>query len=83
MVHREPVSPLGRFPDCIRTGSRNFEAANSEVFMHGIYIRQQPVNGGHHDRNVFVVCLGFMIKEMEYKYTIYTTKREQRVGLRD
>ncbi len=56
-IPREPVSSSGRFPDCIRTGSKNSEAANSDVFIHGIYKHQQPVNGGRrgfHDNRDFM-----------------------------
>ncbi len=43
----------GRIPGCIRTGSKNSEAADSVVFIRGIYKNQQPVNGGRHDRSCF------------------------------
>ncbi len=71
VVPREPISPSGRFPGCICTGSRNFEADNSEVFIHGIYIHKQPVNGGRHDWSCF--CCVFL--ELECKCSIYVTER--------
>ncbi len=42
--------------------SRNSEAADSDVFIHGIYKRQQPVNGGRRDWSCWCfwgVCRGF------------------------
>ncbi len=49
VVPREPIFPSGRFLGCIRTGSGNSEAADSDVFIRGISERQQPVNGGRCD----------------------------------
>ncbi len=43
----EPISHLGHFPGCIRTGSRNSEAADCDIFICGIYKRQQLLNGEH------------------------------------
>ncbi len=40
-IAKEAVSPSGRFPSCIRTSSRNSETADSDVFMRGLYKRQQ------------------------------------------
>ncbi len=42
VVPKEPISPSGCFPGCIRTSSRNSEAADSDVFMHSIYKHQFP-----------------------------------------
>ncbi len=58
MVPREPISPLGPFPGCIRTGSRNSEAADSDIFICGIYKHQQPMEDAVFGV-VFVVCHGF------------------------
>ncbi len=45
----------------IHTGSGNSEAADSGVFIHGIYKHQQTVNGGCHDRSCFSCVMGYMI----------------------
>ncbi len=51
VVPREPISSSDSFLDYIRTGSRNSEVADSDVFMCGIYKHQQPVNGERCDRS--------------------------------
>ncbi len=53
IIIRVPISPSGHYPVCIRTSSRNSEAADSNIFMCGIYKHQQPVNGGCRDRSCF------------------------------
>ncbi len=37
VVPRKPISPSDHFPGRIRTGRKNSEAANSDVFIRGIY----------------------------------------------
>ncbi len=42
-IIREPISSSGRFPGCICTGSRNSEAADSNVFLSGINKRRDVI----------------------------------------
>ncbi len=52
VVPREPVSLSGHFPGRFALAEET-EAADSDVFICGIYKCQQPLNGERHDRSCF------------------------------
>ncbi len=73
-----PREPILHFPGCIRTSSRNCEAADRDVFFRDIYKRQQQVKFRMVWSELFLLRdVGFVITQMECQHTYTQLKKHE------
>ncbi len=72
---REPISSSGQFLVAFTPAAETLKQLTVTSLIHNIYKNQQPGNGVHRIRSCFCYVVGFVIMEMECKYTIYAIER--------